>query len=145
MATNKGFSIASWVAYGNACINNTTGTTPDIQTAFKGDLKKAIAHAGYPNKDEIGIIDEINDFDMSGTLSAIPEVVSGYMSKEQRAFDIPAADDNTCAASIKVVEVPETTKTGTITFGANKGQTYESTVAAHEELKVKNRRDPFKK
>lgn len=143
--TNKGFSLAAWVAYGNGCINNVSGNTPEIQTAFKSDLKKAIAHAGYPNKDEIGIIDEINDFDMSATLSTIPEMVSGYMANEQRAFDIPAPNDNTCAATLKIVEVPETTKTGTITFGTNKGQTYESTVVAHEELKVKNRRDPFKK
>lgn len=143
--TDKKFSFASFVAYGNACINNTTGNTPDIQTAFKSDLKKAIAHAGYPTKDEIGVIDEINDFDMSATMQTIPQLVSGYMHDEKRCFDIPAADNKTCAATIKVVEVGEKTKTGTIMLGDKKGETYTSTIAAHEELSVKNRRDPFKK
>lgn len=145
MATGKPFSFASFVEYGNACFNNTTGNTPEIQTAFKQDIKKAIAHAGYPSKDEIGIVDEINDFDMSGTLSAIPEIVSGYMKNEGRAFNIPAADDNTCAASINVVAVEEKVKTGTIQMGDKKGEEYTSTIGAHEELKVKNNRKPFKK
>lgn len=145
MATNKGFSFASFVAYGNSCINNASGKTPEIQTAFKTDLKKAIAHAGYPSKDEIGVIDEINDFDMSATMQKIPEIVSGYMKNEQRSFDIPAADDNTCPATIKVVAVDEKVKEGTIAFGDKKGETYKSTVAAHEEVSVKNRRDKFKK
>ena len=145
MATNKTFSFAAWVNYGNACINNTTGNTPEIQTAFKTDLKKAIAHAGYPTKDEIGVVDTINDFDMSATLSKVPEMVAGFMKDEQRAFEIPAADENTCAAAIKVVAVEEKTSTGTVMFGANKGATYETTTAAHEEIKVSNRRDPFKK
>lgn len=145
MSTNKGFSFASFVQYGNACINNATGNTPGIQDAFKTDLKKAIAHAGYPSKDEIGIVDEINDFEMPNVMSKIPEIVSGYMRDEKRSFDIPAADDNTCAATIKVVAVPEKTKTGTIMLGDKKGETYESTTKAHDELSVKNRRDPFKK
>ena len=145
MSTNKGFSFASFVAYGNACINNASGNTPEIQTAFKSDLKKAIAHAGYPSKDEIGIVDEINDFDMSATMSKIPEIVSGYMRDEKRSFDIPAADKNTCAATVKVVSVPEKTKEGVIMLGDKKGEKYTSTTAAHDELTVKNRRDPFKK
>lgn len=145
MATNKVFSFASFVEYGNGCINNVSGKTPEIQTAFKTDLKKAIAHAGYPSKDEIGIIDEINDFDMSATMSKIPEIVSGYMRDEERSFDIPAANDNTCAASIKVVEVPEKVKEGTIMLGDRKGETYKSVIGAHEEISVKNRRDKFKK
>ena len=143
--TNKSFSFAAWVNYGNACINNTTGNTPEIQTAFKSDLKKAIAHAGYPTKEEIGVVDTINDFDMSATLQTIPKMVSGFMHDEKRSFDIPAADSNTCAATIKVVAVDEKTKEGTIMLGDRKGETYKSTIAAHEELSVKNRRDPFKK
>lgn len=145
MSTSKVFSFASFVAYGNGAINNASGNTPEIQTAFKTDLKKAIAHAGYPSKDEIGIVDEINDFDMSATMAKVPELVSGYMKTEGRSFDIPAADKNTCPATIKVVAVGEKTKTGTIQFGANAGKEYVSTVKAHEELSVKNRRDAFKK
>lgn len=145
MSTNKGFSFASFVAFGNDAINNTSGNTSNISTAFKTDLKKAIAHAGYPSKDEITIIDEINDFDMSQTMSCVPELVAGYMKDTNRSFDIPAADKNTCAATVKVVAVDEKTKTGTIMFGDSKGKEYTSTVKAHEELSVKNRRDPFKK
>ena len=92
--TNKGFSMSAFIAFGNGCINNVNGNTPDIQSAFKTDLKKAIAHAGYPSKDEIGIVDEINDFSMDNTLGAIPDIVSKFMHDEQRSFDIPAADDN---------------------------------------------------
>lgn len=143
--TNKGFSMSVFIAFGNGCINNVNGNTPDIQSAFKTDLKKAIAHAGYPSKDEIGIVDEINDFSMDNTLGAIPDMVSKFMHDEQRSFDIPAADDNTCPATIKVVAVDEKTKTGPIMFGDKKGEQYTSTVAAHEEVSVKNRRDKFKK
>ena len=143
--TDKSFSFASFVAYGNSCINNTTGKTPEIQNAFKSDLKKAIAHAGYPNKDEIGIIDEINDFEMNATLQTVPQLVSGYMRDEKRGFDIPAADSNTCAASIKVISVGEKTKEGINQLGPNAGQPYKSVTAAHDELQVKNRRGPFKK
>ena len=145
MATNKTFSFASFVEYGNACINNTTGNTTEIQTAFKTDLKKAIAHAGYPTKEEIGIIDEINDFDMSATMQKVPELISGYMRDEQRSFDIPACNDDTCAASLKVIAVEEKTKTGVNQLGPNAGSEYSSTTLAHEELQVKNRRGPFKK
>lgn len=143
--TNKSFSFAAWVSYGNSCINNTTGNTPEIQTAFKTDLKKAIAHAGYPTKDEINVVDEINDFDMSATLSKVPEIVSGFMHDEQRSFDLPSPAKDTCAATVKVVSVPEKTKEGTIMLGDRKGETYKTTYSAHDEISVKNRRDPFKK
>jgi hypothetical protein len=143
--TNKNFSYAAFVAYGNSCINNTSGKTPEIQKAFKTDLKKAIAHAGYPTKDEIDVIDEINDFDMSATLQTVPEIISGFMRDTGRSFDIPAATDNTCPASIKVVAVPEKTKEGIIMLGDRKGETYKSTIKAHEELSVKNHRGSFKK
>lgn len=145
MATNKRFSFAAFVSYGNGAINNTSGHTAGIQNAFRADLKNAIKRAGYPTKDEIGIIDSINDFDMSNTLSKVPELVSGFMHDEQRSFDIPVADDKTCPATIKVVEVGEKTKEGPIMLGDKKGQTYKSTIKAHEEVSVKNRRDKFKK
>lgn len=144
MATNKTFSYAAFVEYGNACINNATGKTPEMQAAFRTDLKKAIAKAGYPSKDEIGIIDTISDFDMSATLREVPNLVSGFMHDEHRAFDIPAADKKTAPASIKVVAVDKKVKKGTVMLGDKKGQEYTSTVAAHEEVKVKNHTKAFK-
>lgn len=144
MATSKPFSFAAFVEYGNSCINNTTGNTPEIQTAFKQDLKKAIAHAGYPSKEEIGIVDEINDFDMSATLQTVPQIVAGFMHDEERAFDLPAVDENTAPASIGVKSVPEEVKEGTLTFGKDAGSKYKTKVAAHDEPTLKVRRDKFK-
>ena len=109
MATNKPFSFAAFCTYGNACFNDPE-KTPDIRDAFKTDLKKAIAHAGYPTKEEINIVDDINDFDMSATLQQVPKIVSGFMHDEQRNFDIPSSDSKTCAATVKVVAVDEKTK-----------------------------------
>lgn len=145
MATSKVFSLAAFVEYGNKCINNANNSTPVMQEAFKKDLKKAIAHAGYPSKDEIGVVDEINDFELTNTLAQVPTLVSSFMRDEQRSFDLPAVDPNTCPASIKVVAVEEKTKTGIIQMGDRKGEEYSSTIAAHEEVSVKNRRDAFKK
>ena len=102
MATSKVFSLAAFVEYGNKCINNANNATPVMQDAFKKDLKKAIAHAGYPSKDEIGVVDEINDFELTNTLAQVPTLVSSFMRDEQRSFDLPAVDPNTCPASIKV-------------------------------------------
>ena len=143
--TNKGFSLASLVAYGNGCINNTKGNTPAIQTAFKTDLKKAIAHAGYPSKDEIGIVDTINDFDMSATMEQIPNIVAGYMKDEQRSFAIPAGDKNSTPCTVSVVHVDKKTTTGVNQFGPNAGKEYTSVCEEHEEYKVKNNRKAFKK
>jgi hypothetical protein len=68
------------------------------------------------------------------------------MHDEERAFDLPAADDKTAPATIKVVKVPEKTTEGIISIeGPKKGQKYTSTVKAHEEPKLKIKRDAFKK
>lgn len=144
MATKNTFSFGAWMDYCNSSINNTTGNTSNVQDAFKKDLKKAIQHAGYPNKDEIGVIDQINDFSIDNLAGEIPSMVSGFMKETERTFTIPAADENTCAATIKVVAVDEKIKEGTIMFGENKGETYKSTIAPHEEISVKNNRKPFK-
>lgn len=141
MSTKSSFSFSSFTKYGNECINSKT----DIGDAFKTDLKKAIAHAGYPSKDEIGIVDEINDFDMSATIATIPSMVAGYMKSTDRGFDIPAADNKTCAASVKVASIPDKEKTFTIMLGNKKGEQGTSFISAHDEYTVKNRRDPFKK
>ena len=141
MATNKVFSFAALANYGNSTATPAT----NFQNAFVQDAKKFYAKAGYPAKEEIGILDEIKP-DVTNTVSAIPELVSGFMHDEQRSFDIPAADDNTTAATIQVVHVPEKTTEGIVTIdGPNKGQKWTSTVKAHDELKVKNKRGPFKK
>mgnify|MGYP001021894388 FL=1 len=82
---------------------------------------------------------------MSATLQQVPKIVSGFMHDEQRNFDIPSSDSKTCAATVKVVAVDEKTKEGIIMLGDKKGSPYTSTIAAHEEISVKNKRDPFKK
>lgn len=145
MATNKPFSYAALCEYSNACINNATGKTPEIQAAYRTDLKKAIAKAGYPSKDEIGIIDTITDFDMSALSKVLPTMISGFMHDEQRAFEIPAADKKTAPATIKVVAVDRKVKKGTIMLGDKKGQEYTSTIGAHEEVRAKNNVKAFKK
>lgn len=145
MATIKPFSYAAFAAFGNACINNATGKTPEIQAAFRTDLKKAIAKCGYPTKDEIDIVDTISDFDMSATLHEIPNLVTKFMHDEQRSFDLPAPDKKTAPATIKVVAVEKKTKNGIIMLGDRKGEPYTSTVAAHEEVKVRNNTKAFKK
>ena len=139
--TTKGFSFAAFAAYGNS----TAAPASNLQHAFVQDAKKFYAKAGYPSKDEIGILDEMTP-DITNTVSQIPEFVSGFMHDEQRSFDIPAADDKTAPATVKVVKVPEKTTEGTITIdGPNKGKKYKSTVKAHEEPKLKVNRSAFKK
>jgi hypothetical protein len=140
----KPFSYAAFVAYGNACINNANGKTQELQDAFRADLKKNIAKAGYPSKDEIGIIDTINDFEMTATLKAIPSMVTGFIKDEDRSFELPAVNDSTAAGSLYIDSVDEHTRTGVIQFGERKGETYESTTAAHDEYKVHSNTKPFK-
>lgn len=136
----KVHSLAAFVKYGNEQIN-----TGSMQSAFKADLKKAIAHAHYPTKEEIDIIDTINDFDMSATLSKVPELIGSYMKDEDRAFNIPAVDDKTAPASLRLEAIPEKTSTGIIQMGPDKGKEYTSTTKAHNEIKIKSNRDAFKK
>ncbi len=141
MATTKGFSFAAFANYGNS----TATPAANLQHAFVQDAKKFYAKAGYPSKDEIGILDEMTP-DITNTVTQIPEFVSGFMHDEQRAFDIPAADDKTAPATLKVVKVPEKVSKGIITIdGPNKGKEYKSTTKAHEEPKLKIKRDAFKK
>lgn len=139
MATKKVFSFAALANYGNS----TAAPATNFQHAFVQDAKKFYAKAGYPGKDEIGILDEIQP-DVTNTTSAIPALVSGFMHDEQRAFDLPAPDNNTAPATIKVVKVEEKTSEGVQTIGPNAGQKWKSTVKAHEEPKLKVKRDAFK-
>ena len=143
MATKKPFSMAAFIEYGNKKINNATGNDLEMQTAFKTDLKKAIAHAGYPSKDEIGIIDEINDFDMSNTLETIPKLVSDFMADTDRKFDLPAPDKKTCPATIYTQHVEEEKKEGVSKLGGVETK-WSVTIAPHDVVKVSNRNDAFK-
>lgn len=134
-------SLSAFVNYANEQINK---KNTEISTAFKSDLKKAIAHAGYPNKDEIGIVDEINDFDMSGTMGCVGSLIGGYMKSEDRKFAIPAVDKNTAPATISIEAIPEKTSTGTVLFGPSKGKPYKTTTKKHNEVTVSSNRDAFK-
>jgi hypothetical protein len=55
MATSKGFSLAAFANYSNS----TAAPATNFQHAFVQDAKKFYAKAGYPSKDEIGILDEV--------------------------------------------------------------------------------------
>jgi hypothetical protein len=134
-------SLSAFVNYANEQINK---KNTEISTAFKSDLKKAIAHAGYPNKDEIGIVDEINDFDMSGTMGCVGSLIGGYMKSEDRKFAIPAVDKNTAPATISIESIPEKTSEGTVLFGPSKGKPYKTTTKKHNEVTVSSNRDAFK-
>lgn len=134
-------SLSAFVNYANEQINK---KNTEISTAFKSDLKKAIAHAGYPNKDEIGIVDEINDFDMSGTMGCVGSLIGGYMKSEDRKFAIPAVDKNTAPATISIESIPEKTSAGTVLFGPSKGKPYKTTTKKHNEVTVSSNRDAFK-
>ena len=141
MATSKSFSFAALAQYCNSSAESAT----TFKDAFKQDAKKFYAKAGYPSKDEIDILDEI-DPDLTNTSSAIPQLVSGFMKDEQRSFDLPALDDNTAPATISVVHVEEKTTEGVVTIeGPNKGEKWTSTIAEHDEPKLKVRRNKFKK
>lgn len=139
------FSFAAFVAYGNNAFNNVNGNTPEMETACKTMLKKNIALLNYPTKDEIGIIDEAKNLDYSPVLEQIPNLVSGFMKDEDRAFEIPAANDNMANASIHIEHVDEKVNEGIIQFGEKKGQPYKSVTAEHDEVKVKNNVKKFKK
>lgn len=141
MATNKSFSFAALAQY----CNSSAGSATTFKEAFKQDAKKFYAKAGYPSKDEIDILDDI-DPDVTNTVTQIPQLVSGFMKDEQRSFDLPAPDENTAPATINVVHVEEKTTEGVVTIeGPTKGEKWTSTIAEHDEPKLKVRRNKFKK
>ena len=141
MATTKTFSFAALANYSNSSAEIAT----NFRNAFVQDAKKFYAKAGYPSKDEIDILDGIAP-DVTNTVSAVPDLIAGFMHDEQRSFDIPAVDENTAPATINVVHVEEKTTEGIVTIdGPNKGQKWTSTIAEHDEPKLKVRRNKFKK
>ena len=146
MITTKGHSLSALCAWGNKAVNNKDGDTAEIQTAFRQTVKKAIDRAGYPTcKAELGIIDEINDFDVTPLAEQLPNIVVKYMQDESRALELPAPDGNTAPATLQMVHVEDKTREGVVQMGPNKGDKYISTTAAHDEFKLKHKTDKFKK
>lgn len=137
------FSMSAFVTYGNNAINNTKGKSSNIQEAFRADLKKNIALAGYPTKDEIGIIDTIDNFTMENTLKHVPQIIAEYMRDENRKFNIPAPDGSCTEATLEIVHKETKTSSGVSKMGGV-DKPWESTIKEHDEYSVSNRRDPFK-
>lgn len=135
------FSLSSFINYSNDQVSTTDSV---MSTAFRKDVKNAIILAGYPTKEEIDIIDTIEGLKMTNTAEAIPGFIASYMKDTDRDFDIPMADDKTCAASIVRRHVDEITKSGTSNMNGVEKE-WVSTIAEHNEYYVKNRRKPFKK
>ena len=139
------FSMSAFVTYGNAALNNQKGKSSDLQDAFRADLKKNIAIAGYPSKDEIGIVDEINNFTFENTLKQMPQLVANYMRDENRKFNIPSPDGSCTDATIEIVHKEKQTKTGVAKLGNGKDPIpWESTIKDHDEYALTNHRDAFK-
>jgi hypothetical protein len=146
MITTKGHSLSALAEWGNQAFNNKGGDTAEFQTAFRETLKKGIKRAGYPSCEaELGIIDEINDFDVTLISEQIPNILSKYMQQTSRAVNLPAVDANTAPATLKMVHKDEKTKTGIIQMGDRKGEEYTSTTAEHDEYYLKQHTDEFKK
>lgn len=139
MSTNKQFSLASFVKYGESVFKPAV----DLREAFIKDAKKFYINAGCPSKDEIDILDTLTP-ELTNIVETVPAFIAGYMHDEEREFNIPAADDDTSPATISVIHKDEETKTGVNSFGSKKGETWTSTTRAHNELKIKNRKDRFK-
>lgn len=145
MVTTGTHSLAALAEWGNKAFNNVNGTTPELQDAFRKTLKAGIKKANYPSCEaELAIIDEINDFDVTPIAEQLPNAMSKYMAETGRAVNLPAPDENTAPATLKLVHKDETVNTGIIQMGDKKGQPYESKVAAHDEFKVKSNNKAFK-
>lgn len=138
MATDKSFSMGEWLAYCN-------GRAATLQAGAKIDFKKNYLKMSCPNKDELdGALAETT-LDLSHTMQAIPETISGFMATEHRKFDLPAVDKKTAPATIRVDAVPEKVTEGINQLGPNKGKPYKSVTKAHDEVKVKSHNKDFKK
>jgi hypothetical protein len=134
-------SMAAFVAYTNAKVNEGGST---LNEAFKKSFIKTVEVNNLIPKEERGILENI-EFDATAIAEAIPQHIAEYMRDEDRAFELPAPDERTCSATLKLVAKEKETKSGTIQFGPNAGQEYTTTIDDHTEYAVKNRRDKFKK
>lgn len=137
------FSMGAFVAYGNAALNNQKGKSSNLQEAFRADLKKNIAIAGYPTKDEIGIVDTIDNFTFENTLKQVPQLVADYMRDENRKFNLPAPDGSCTDATIEIVHKETKTSSGVSKIGGVE-RPWESTIKEHDEYALTNHRDGFK-
>lgn len=134
------FSSQAWRDY----VNTSSNPAPtEFRQAFRTDAIKYMDKAGWPSKDEQDILNTIEP-DVSNTVNAIPSVISNFMADEDRSFNLPAPNDNTAPATIKIVHRDEKTKTGTIMFGENKGSKYTSTTKEHDEMTAKSNTSKFK-
>lgn len=135
------FSLSAFINYGNDQVSKPGS---DISTAFRKDIKAAVALAGYPTKEEIDIFDTIEGLKMTNTMEQIPALVAHFIEDEDRDFEIPSVNPETCAVSVVKKHVDEITKSGTSNMNGVEKQ-WTSTIGAHNEYYVKNRRKPFKK
>lgn len=134
-------SMAAFVAYTNAKANEGGST---LNEAFKKSFIKTVEINNLIPKEERGILDNI-EYNVDAIAEAIPQHITEYMRDEDRAFELPAPDERTASATLKLVAKEKETKTGKIMFGPNVGQEYETVIADHNEFAIKNRRDKFKK
>jgi hypothetical protein len=140
----QSFSTARYVAYGNAAIN----TAGPIRDGFLKDFAFNLGQAGYPSKAEVegGQLETVTTYRMNNTLESNPGMITAFMMETDSRFNLPSPNAKTAAASIQIKHQEEKTKTGVISIdGPRKGETYESTTAAHDAFKVKNNTKPFKK
>lgn len=134
------FSVSAFVNYTNDTVNN---KETELSSAFRKDVKEAIKLCGYPTKDEIDIVDTVEGLKMSNVAAAIPAHIGTFMKDEDRDFEIPATDEETCPAAISRVHKDEVTKEGVSMMGGVEKK-WTSTVKAHNEYFVKNKRKAFK-
>jgi len=134
---NKPFSIAAFAEYSRA-------RNKAFQEAFKADTLKNLAKMGYPNKDEAPEAVRTTDLCTDNTVSAVPQLIAGFMADEGRKFDIPSAGKNIAPATIRLEEIPKKVTEGINQLGANKGKPYKSVTKAHTEVKVKSHNKDFK-
>ena len=111
------FSKAAFTEITNALINDTTfklpvldkqGNTTEVNFSelFREELKKNIASAGYPQKPEIGVVDNAN---LYGSVIAdmAPHLIDMYISTG-RKFEFPLHKDR--ISSVYLVDVKGKTK-----------------------------------
>ena len=134
-------SMAAFVEYTNRKANEQGSA---LNEAFKKSFAKTVEINNLIPKDERGILNNI-EYVTDPIAEVMGQHIAEYMRDEDRAFELPAPDERTCSATLKLVSKEKETKTGTIQFGPNAGQEYTTTIDDHIEYAVKNRRDKFKK
>lgn len=145
MKTDKSFSASAFAEHVNKCVNNTDKKHEEASGAMKRFLERTIKKLGCPNQDELHDAVATAVVDATPIADQIPSLISSFMAEEGRKFEIPAYDKKTAKAVIGIREIAQKTKTGTVRFGAKAGSSYSTTIAAHNEIYVKNYARIFKK